>query len=137
MTNQRLKDAAVYFENKCPYMKLVYEYEDEKGLHEIVYPKVEFPFDTCNVPTVYDSYTQLCPSRDGCHLYIINYTNEAQLFKGVAHIDIGGIVHTYDSVYYVDKIIKPKVHEMTVEEIEEKLGYPVKIVAKEKENKNA
>ena len=137
MTNQRLKDATVYFENKRPYMKLVYEYEDNKGFHELVFPKVEFPFDTCNVPTLYDSYASLCPSRDGSHLYIINYSNEAQLFKGVARIDIGDIVHTYDSVYYVDKIVKPKVHEMTLEEIEEKLGYPVKIVAKEKENKNA
>ena len=123
MTNQRLKDATVYFENKRPYMKLVYEYEDNKGSHELVFPKVEFPFDTCNVPTVYD----------GSHLYIINYSNEAQLFKGVARIDIGDIVHTYDGVYYVDKIVKPKVHEMTLEEIEEKLGYPVKIVVKEKE----
>lgn len=31
---------------------------------------------------------------------------------------------------FVDELIKPKVHEMTLEEIEKKLGYSVKIVSK-------
>ena len=32
------------------------------------------------------------------------------------------------AVSYIDKIIKPAVHEMTLEEIEKELGYSVKIV---------
>ena len=47
------------------------------------------------------------------------------VFKGSA----GG----FDEVYLVDKIIKPKAHEMTLKEIEKKLGHPVKIVSEKKE----
>ena len=47
---------------------------------------------------------------------------------------IQGVEKNEDNVLAVDKIIKWKCHEMTIEEIEEKLGYKVKIVGEKGEN---
>ena len=118
--NTSLKAAKIYYENGTPYMKLVYEYDDEKGVHEVTYPKVQFPFETDCLPNItYEGF-----SFD-VSLSIIMPYEEVMLFKG----SDGG----FDEVYLVDKIIKPKVHEMTLKEIEEKLGHPVKIVSEKKE----
>ena len=32
------------------FMRLVYSYEDEKGVHKVIFPKVEFPFPTLSIP---------------------------------------------------------------------------------------
>ena len=40
----------------------------------------------------------------------------------------------HNNVVFLDVITKKKVHEMTLEEIEKKLGYSVKIVTKENKN---
>lgn len=39
-------------------------------------------------------------------------------------------------VCVVDNLIKPAVHEMTIEEIEKELGYKVKIINKENNNES-
>lgn len=122
--NENLKAAKIYYENGTPYMKLVYEYNDEEGVHEVTYPKVQFPFETDCLPNVtYEGF-----SFDVSFNIIIPH-DELILFKGSA----GG----FDEVYFIDKITKPKFHEMTIEEIEKKLGYPVKIVSEKKENDDA
>ena len=49
--NERLIDCIPY---KAPdsnwYMRLIYGYEDEKGKHEVVFPKVKLPLSTDCVP---------------------------------------------------------------------------------------
>lgn len=43
--NAKLVDATTYKdENGTWYVELLYEYEDESGVHRRYYPKVEFPF---------------------------------------------------------------------------------------------
>lgn len=32
------------------FMRLVYSYEDEKGVHKVIFPKVDFPFPTFSIP---------------------------------------------------------------------------------------
>ena len=39
-----LKDAQIYIQDGSRYLKLVYEYEDSYGIHELTIPQVEFPF---------------------------------------------------------------------------------------------
>lgn len=111
---QSLKSAKVYYENGTPFMKLVYTYDDEDGGHEITFPKVEFPFPTQNIPSI---------NQHGPFNATIDLSSAKNLF-------------CKDEVYYIDKLVNPKPREMTLEEIEKSLGYPVKIVAK-KENNNA
>ena len=118
--NEHLKSAKVYFENDCPYMELVYEYEDKKGLHELTFPKVEFPFRISRIPNVYHDNGRT-PTMSLCGDCV-------ELYKGN--------VQSFTDVYFIDRVVEPKVHEMTLSEIEEKLGYCVKIIS-EKENINA
>ena len=39
-----LKDAQIYMLDGSRYLQLVYQYEDEVGIHELIIPQVEFPF---------------------------------------------------------------------------------------------
>ena len=60
---------------------------------------------------------------------------ELSLFKGNAKIiKDDGVAVKEDNVVFLDVITKKKIHEMTLEEIEKKLGYSVKIVTKENKN---
>lgn len=110
--NQSLKSAKVYYENGTPFMKLVYTYDDKDGGHEVTFPKVEFPFPTQNLPSInyYDGIT-------------IDTISDAEIFFK-------------DRICYIDELVNPKPREMTLEEIEKSLGYPVKIVSERKENNN-
>ena len=89
--NERLIDCIPYKASDSNwYMRLIYGYEDEKGKHEVVFPKVKLPVST-----------------DGA------------VIRGVK-----------DAACAFDIVTDPAVHELTVEEIEKRLGYKVKIVSK-------
>ena len=108
-----LKDAQIYIQNNTRYLRLVYEYEDERGLHELTIPQVEFPFGNRldlkhiyeNNPALRRVSIRLCTEGDVANVYLY----DTKSCDGLA--------------YYVDKIIKCKPKKMTVEEIEQKLGY--------------
>ena len=131
-TNEHLTSAEVYFEEGVPYVKLEYEYENDDGTHRILFPKVEFPFSCLSIPPI--------TTIDGiCYISSLSTMDfrscELRLFKGNAQIirDDGAAVK-HNNVVFLDVITKKKIHEMTLEEIEKKLGYSVKIVTKENKN---
>ena len=118
-----LKDAQIYIQDGSRYLKLVYEYEDSYGIHELTIPQVEFPFGNrlgltyiCeNNPALQRLSIRLCTKSDVANVYLYD-------------------TKSYDGlVYYTDKIIKRKPKKMTVEEIERELGYKVEIVSSRKE----
>ena len=132
ITNEHLTSAEVYFEEGVPYVKLEYEYENDDGTHRILFPKVEFPFSCFSVPpiTTIDgiSYISSLSTMD-------SRSCELRLFKGNAKIvKNDGAAVNKNNVVFLDVITKKKIHEMTLEEIEKKLGYSVKIVTKENKN---
>ena len=118
-----LKDAQIYIQDDTRYLKLVYEYEDSYGIHELTFPQVEFPFGnrlglTCiceNNPALQRLSIRLCTVGDLTNVYLYDTKSDDGL------------------VYYTDKIIKPKPKKMTIEEIERELGYKVEIVSSRKE----
>lgn len=129
--NQKL-DTAYAYQDKFGnwFMKLTYAYEDEKGLHKVIFPKVAFPFETCSVPIPYDAN---CPGYVGVlytPIMCIGTIEYARLAKGIDKLAEAKGVTTPG--YAFDIVTDPAVHEMTLDEIEEKLGYKVKIVNKEK-----
>lgn len=106
------------------YAKLEYDYEDNIGnLHHVSIPKIVLPFVTSNI------------------FIDINWPSVDPFYKKDLILKVGGYEFRIESlkcvpeapdkeVYMVDRIIKkapPK--EMTLSEIEEKLGYSVKIVS--------
>lgn len=118
-----LKDAQIYIQDGSRYLKLVYEYEDGYGIHELTVPQVEFPFGNrldltyiCeNNPELQRLAIRLCTVGDFANVYL----HDTKSHDGL--------------VYYVDKIIKRKPKKMTIEEIEQKLGYKIEIVSSKKE----
>lgn len=101
----------------------------ENTTHEVTFPKIDLGFYTEQIPyyeCIMPGYTQ---------------TNRLYTDKPVIYNRYGKtfdlcsveVLSIKDPVCFIDKRIKPKVTEMTLEEIEKKLGYPVKIVNK-KEN---
>ena len=118
-----LKDAQIYTQDDTRYLKLVYEYEDSHGVHELTIPQVEFPFGNRlnliyihgNNPELQRLSIRLCTEGDVTNVYL----HDTKSYDGL--------------VYYTDKIIKHKPKKMTLEEIERELGHKVEIVSSRKE----
>ena len=118
-----LKDAQIYIQDGSRYLKLVYEYEDSYGIHELTVPQVEFPFGNrlslthiCkNNPELQRLSIRLCTVGDFANVYL----HDTKSHDGL--------------VYYTDKIIEHQPKKMTIEEIEQKLGYKIEIVSSKKE----
>lgn len=118
-----LKDAQIYIQDDTRYLKLVYEYEDSYGIHELTIPQVEFPFgNRLNLIHIYENNPslrrlsiRLCTEGDVTNVYLYDTKSDDGL------------------VYYTDKIIKYKPKKMTIEEIERELGYKVEIISSRKE----
>lgn len=121
----RLSDYSTYIEDGHLWASLTYIIENDRNITEIKIPKVSLGImvkpNTFEVRLEFNSYA----------------------FPDVAHVDIGmhrfpitlGDTYEAENVYFTEKILEEKRTEMTLEEIEEKLGYKIKIVS-EKENQN-
>ena len=118
-----LKDAQIYMLDGSRYLQLVYQYEDEVGIHELTIPQVKFPFgNRLNLKHIYETNPalrrvsiRLCTEGDVANVYL----HDTKSSDGM--------------VYYLDRIIKYKPKKMTIEEIEQKLGYKIEIVSRKKE----
>lgn len=117
------------------FMRLVYAYEDEKGVHKVIFPKVDFPFPTLSIPVPCNDNL---PPWDYCGTRACRSNNPnmfitplpiAKLQEDTDRLAKSRGVNTPE--YAFDIVTEPAVHEMTLSEIEEKLGYKVKIVNKE------
>lgn len=114
-----------YVEDGKVYLRLSYTYEGEDGTREITFPKIDLGFYTEQIPR-YERYIGLYTDKP------IIYNLYGKSFD-LCSVEVLGIK---DPVDCIDKLIKPAVKEMTLEEIEKKLGYPVKIVNKKENNNN-
>lgn len=122
MKNIRLISFEVYQENDNYFAKAVYRFEDEKGIWEETYPKIRLPIAQYSIPVVNHTETS---NYHGVH--IINAT-----------INLGfGELPLEETDKYIlaeRRLVKEKVHDMTIAEIEKKLGYKIKIVGDKGEN---
>ena len=117
------------------FMRLVYSYEDEKGVHKVIFPKVEFPFPAFSIPVpnnealsgLHYSGTGVKISYNPC--MFISPLPITKLQKDTDRLAKARGIDTPN--YAFDIVTEPAVHEMTLDEIEKKLGYKVKIVNKE------
>lgn len=116
-----LKRIITYVEDDKVYLKLSYTYEGDDGIHEVTFPKIDLGFYTEQIPNV-----EKC-SPWGSAPRIGNYYGDSFTLRSAK------IPESETPVYFFDKLIRPAVKEMTLEEIEKKLGYPIKIVNKKGE----
>ena len=114
----QFKHGEIYYLGDVPYMKLVYEYIGNDGIHKVTIPCLNFPFESdisLNASTESVTYIHL----------------ESDISLNASTVDTkeGPVSH----VYYLDELIVPETRKMTLEEIEKKLGYPIQIISNEKE----
>ena len=117
-----LKDIQFYEEEGRYYLRLKYILEDDHRIEELEIPKVRIPFCKNGYPElIHKSYNFSSP-RQKCRLSTgADYVFDLEL----------GETTKADHVYYTRRILKEKHQEMTLAEIEKKLGYKVKIVSEE------
>lgn len=124
--NAELSDIIPFKEDGNWYLKLIYKYEDEKGKHTVAIPKAAIPFGQryiprINVPQSYgfsskNPYIE-CSDSMSLHDSVFELATE----RGVKN-----------KGFYFDIITEYAVKEMTLDEIENKLGHKVKIINKER-----
>lgn len=128
-TNVKLESAEVltgFATCKTLYLRLVYTYEDELGKHRLTFPAVNTTIPKSHLPSVICDLTSGISSlrpMDGSYID----TDDARFPIN----DVGFTLGTLKCRSYLDTIIEPAPKEMTLDEIEKKLGYKVKIINKE------
>lgn len=102
-------------------MELVYVYDDKDGKHELTIPACEF---NLTGDAVYIRQVGDWPCFEYQLAYSVFTNGSLKLFpvkneEGREHV-------------YVDRLVEPRVEEMTIAQIEKELGYKVKIINEEK-----
>ena len=128
MKNIRLISFEVYQENDNYFAKAVYRFEDEKGIWEETYPKIRLPINQYSIPAV--NHTETANYRG----HIIDATIDSTIDLGFGELPLE---ETDKCVLAERRLVKEKVHDMTIAEIEKKLGYKIKIVGEKGETNNA
>ena len=115
-----LKDIQLFEEDGQYYLKLKYLLEDEHRISELNIPKVELPFNAKLYPYIYSNF---CCGPENRYTLQSSYGEPLKIVP----------VRPFNKcpVCYTETTIKEKHKEMTLAEIEKKLGYKIKIVAEE------
>lgn len=129
MKNVQLTEITPYIAGGSTYLRLIYRYEDDKGVHAYIIPKASLPFSEHSLPDVKtptfseSNYSE--PPYIWCSdtMFLEEAVCELAIERGIK-----------GRAYVFDIITEPAIHEMTLKEIEKELGYKVKIVNKENEN---
>lgn len=106
-------------ENGAYYLSLEYLLEDENKVEKLTIPRAKIPIDDGFYPVLVHS-TPTFSTYFGGGRVSLNSGYEGHRFELKA--DPNGNLFKFET-------IKEKEHEMTIEEIEKKLGYKVKIVS--------
>ena len=138
----RLSDCKLVWEidtdgNKHYYLELVYIVEDENSIRKVTLPRVMLPIN--NITSIDTGTFTVGGYVDNCIIKTNGY-GESVKFK-VEKTSLpyknkyGKSVDIIKPYYHVEEIIEKKYKEMTLEEIERKLGCNIKLVS-EKEKKD-
>lgn len=121
--NDTLKHAEIYYLKGVPYIKLVYEYIDNEGTHKVTIPRLDFPHELTRIPNIHTE--EIYGSNFHYSIRSISLDSDLVLRTQTVNTKEGPVT----DVCYLDELIIPKVHEMTLDEIEKKLGYSIKIIS--------
>ena len=119
-----MKKADIFRDGDKWFMHLEYEYEDNRGKHLVILPKVDFPYSLWYTPNV-----------DFCNC-MVTFGFEASASINISeslNLHEGNVTNPLNNetinAFYTDIIVELKIHDLTINEIEKKLGYKVRIVA--------
>ena len=127
--NERLIDIRPYQTSTGDWhLELTYGYEDNKGEHRVILPDVMCPFPTQAVP-----FPDTTPHAVGIHLHSCSFSIPGleQIPVNIGSCQLAQERGNTKPAYAFDIITNYFTRDMTIEEIEEELGYKVKIISKE------
>ena len=109
-----VKDLQLYKENNTYYLSAILHYENEKGIYETSIPRIELPISS-NVQVDIESYCDIWKK-------VIKF---GSVDFGFGKLSIKPF--NDEGNFFTTTCIEEKVHKMTLAEIEEKLGYKIKL----------
>lgn len=123
-TAAELISVTPFKEGKTWYLTLTYKYEDEKGEHIVEIPKAALPFVQGRLPSIKSEPFYLGTRTS------IDCNDSITLYEAVSTLTSKQGLKVLGC--YFDIVTKPVFREMTLDEIEKKLGYKVKIIDEKK-----
>lgn len=133
MEKKIMKDVQLYEENEKYYLDLRFIIENDKNITEYHVPKIRLPIEFADLSSEWGNE----PNPKSQYLYLGLPDRHLECEPGVAKFltkspTICGVyTNSYKNIYdvlYATQIIEEKRKDMTIEEIEKKLGYKIKIV---------
>lgn len=126
-----LKNAKLFKEDNRYFLELRYEVEDDRGIHEVIIPKMELPIWTKQTPSIEYKTDWLKFSNLLGTQYAVFGDHEFKLYsKDVEVKTIDGDDVVMNTFYLTNKL-KEKKHRMTLSEVEKKLGYKIELVSEQ------
>ena len=116
ITNQEFE---LYKEDGKYYLRVDFDYENEHGFYKGYADKIKF-----NMLLTKIEYNQNYTSQNAKAEFCV------PTYEGYATNCLFDILTDSNNHFFTVELVKEKVHEMTVEEIEKKLGHKIKIVSK-------
>lgn len=128
MDRTELKSVGLYKEKGEYFLKIVYEEEDEKGVYKTTFPKVAL-----DIPTSH--YNMNLDRRDiyGDSYILGSWDTYTFLTRRGAGLELHN--SEFGHGIKLTETVKEKTQELTLGEIEKRLGYKVKLVSKKKGDK--
>lgn len=130
MFDQKVKSAKLFKDIDMYYLDLRYVVEDDEEIREYHIPKVRIPLELSSL--IIDNYGPYEESANKCSDVYLKLPSERLLcFMGEATFP-HALTDPIPDVLYAKRVIKDKTApvEMTIDEIEKKLGHKVKIINK-------
>ena len=94
------------------YLSATYRYENDRGIYEVTIPKILLPIRDVIMKTPMSA----------------THIRYAETFVDIGFGDLL-VLPDDDGRMIYEKLIEEKVHDMTVTEIEKKLGYKIRVVS--------
>lgn len=125
MFERTVKEVKIYEEKGLQFLSIRYLIEDGTSIKEFHLPKVRLPIEYADLNHEYNE-AGINGRYDTVNLVLPMQELEVQ--TGDATFNVDGHIEKYKEVKYACKVIEEKTKEMTIEEIEKKLGHKIKIV---------
>ena len=127
-TNIKLKFVVAKWDEEAQkwFAELTYEFEEDGMIVERIFPKVELPFPNDRLPSIIQNRDVLY-ADDIAVAKFDKYEIECNKYVQLLDGKVDGVTDL--EVTYIDQVVGPiKPKELTIAQIEDLLGYKIKII---------
>ena len=127
-TNIKLKFIVTKWDEEAQkwFAELTYEFEEDGMIVERIFPKVELPFPNDRLPSIIPNQDVMY-ADDIAVAKVDKYEIECYKYVQLLEGKVDGVTDL--EVTYIDQVVGPiKPKELTIAQIEDLLGYKIKII---------